>query len=42
MMVFGGEENIRDFAAEPTEDEALGDMVDIPALLWGGGIPGVG
>ncbi|MCK9592329.1 MAG: hypothetical protein M0Q91_10025 [Methanoregula sp.] len=39
MMVFGASGHIRDFAAEPTEEEALGIMSDIPSLWYGGGVP---
>lgn len=34
-------ENSRNFADEPTPDEALGDLADIPDLGWHGGIPGL-
>ena len=39
MLVFAGRDYER--GDEPTPDEALGDLADIPDLGWHGGIPGL-
>lgn len=41
MMVFAGEEDIRDMDAEPTINESVGEQADIPGTSDYSGIPGL-